>query len=185
MSAIRPFYHLLPLHLYYMVLLQSKCVCVRARVCVFFPTQLSEKDPGTLLDSESFQLFFANVLNNGILMEREQMKKRKRRKRERGEKKRRREKEWRGRGGGYGEKKIRKRNLCIHLSLPADLHQQQAYHYSLSLPFYFHYSLFVSFFSMMMIYRDFTCSCKKTHPDGCVRTCPPACKESSCDMPTF
>ena len=51
-----------------------------------------------------------------------------------------------GEGGGREDETERERNLCIHLSLPPDLHQQQAYHYSLSLPFYFHYSLFVSFF---------------------------------------
>lgn len=76
-------------------------------------------------------------------MEREWRKKRKRRKggekeTERGRKS--------GEGGGREDETERERNLCIHLSLPPDLHQQQAYHYSLSLPFYFHYSLFVSFF---------------------------------------
>lgn len=60
------------------------------------------------------------------------------------------------------EEKDRMINLCIHLSLPPDLHQELACHYSPSLPIYFHYSPFVYFFSMMMI-REFTCSCKKTH----------------------
>lgn len=64
--------------------------------------------------------------------------------------------------GGEMEEKDSKRNLFTHLSLPPDLHQWQAYHYSLSLPFYFHYSLFVYFFGMMMIQRD------KTHISVCV-----------------
>lgn len=155
------------------------------RVCVFFFRRSSQRR--TLGPSSTVRAFSSSSLMSWIMASwwRESRWKRERGEREKGGRKRDGEKKSGEGGGEIWRKKIRKRNLCIHLSLPADLHQQQAYHYSLSLPFYFHYSLFVSFFSMMMIYRDFTCSCKKTHPDGCVRTCPPACKESSCDMPTF
>lgn len=173
MSAIRPFYHLLPLHLYYRYFC-SKSVYACMHVCVCVCVTALRKDPGTLLDSESFQLFFANVLNNGILMEREQTKKRKRRKRERGKKKKRNSKKEQRE---EVELKKTERNLCIHLSLHPDLHQQQAYHYSLSLPFYCHYSLFVSFFNIIMICRDFTCSCKKDKLFMCPSTC-----MSLCDM---
>lgn len=49
-----------------------------------------------------------------------------------------------GRQGG--QRREKKEKTCDRVSLPPDRHQRQAYHYSLTQPVYFHYSLFVCFF---------------------------------------